>query len=62
MNAPKLRRITEVPCSCMLCDWRGLSGECLPDDDGGLLCPRCASYDLQLAYLPHEEPQHGRQA
>jgi hypothetical protein len=58
MQMVELRRITDVPVTCKLCDWQGVTGECLPDDDGKLLCGRCASYDIEIHQLPHELDPH----
>lgn len=42
-NATPAMRITDVPCLCRNCDWRGIVDECEgdADGDGGLGCPRC---------------------
>lgn len=58
LQKPKLRSITAIPVTCLLCDWQGVTGECLSGDDGELLCPNCASYDLKVHHLPHELPKH----
>jgi hypothetical protein len=50
----ELRSITSVPVTCRLCEWTGVTGDCLPGDDGELLCGKCASYDLEIHHLPHE--------
>jgi hypothetical protein len=33
--------ITDVPCECRKCGWKGTVGDCYPDDDGDLTCPKC---------------------
>ena len=51
---PQLRRITEIPCSCAKCAWRGVTGDCEPDDDGCLVCPKCNHYRVDIHYNEHE--------
>jgi hypothetical protein len=51
-----LRRITEIPCDCALCFWSGVTGDCEPDDEGTLCCPRCmlAAEPVTIHYSAHE--------
>lgn len=52
----ELRSITAIPCNCPLCFWSGITGDCEPDDEGALCCPRCelAAQPVVIEYNEHE--------
>lgn len=47
-----MRRITEAPCHCGVCGWKGTVGECEPDvdGDGGIGCPVCFPSDVNIQH------------
>lgn len=56
IQPPTLRSITKIPCHCTLCFWSGVTGDCEPDDEGTLCCPRCAlaAQPVVIEYNEHE--------
>jgi hypothetical protein len=49
-----VRPITDIPCECIACLWKGVTGQCDGADlDGNPCCPKCGAA-VFIDYSPEE--------
>ena len=60
MSTRHLPSITEIPCTCMECEWTGVTGDCEADikGDGELGCPVCFMGGWRIEVVIHQEKSH----